>query len=277
MVFVARVGIRRVTYDPSGARITEWSFQTVEQLKGKVTFDKLVRGSCGGRVVEGEEYLIFTSEQGPVGTCTSGQLNRNERYRADLEVLRKHRHGDLRTLSEPWVFTKRVGVCTLSLDMAVGHGSLMFEYRFADAVTPDISDQQFHYDTNEHRTLKFEGVGLHPVYFAGFRRLRIRYPHTRYKVEGTGRLKIGGREWTTEHQNMEARFSPFEVVTDSAFSEVLAEVQSHNSAELAAEYTDFPYNLSDYPDFPVIKAATPLYYRGTAVEEFQDCINRAGQ
>jgi len=278
VVFVARVGKRYIDYDASGERITAWSFQTVELLKGDLTFDKLVPGGCGGRVVDGEEYLVFTGDEGRVGACMSGMLNRNERYRADLEVLRYHRDGDLQTISEPWVFTKRVGVCTLSLDMAVGHGSLIFEYRFADAGTPDFRDQQFHYDINEHRTLRLEDVGPHPAYFAGFRRLRIWYPHSRYKVEGTGRLIIGGKEWPTEHQNMEGPFSsPFEVVTDSAFGEALVAVQSYDSVALAAEYTDFPYNLEDYPDFPVIKAATPQFYRGTAVENFRECIDRAGQ
>jgi hypothetical protein len=277
VVFVAKVSKRHNNYDASGAGTTEWSFEIVEVLKGDVTFDRLVSDGCGGRVVEGQEYLIFTGNEGRVGTCASGQLNRNERYRADLEVLRNYRTGDLQTIAEPWVFTKWGGMCTLSLDMAVGNGSVIFDYRFADAGTLDFRDQQFQYDINERRTVKLDGVGPHPAYFAGFRRLRIWYPLSRYKVEGTGRLTIGEKKWPTERQNMEAPIGPFEVVTDSAFSEVLEAVKSHESVHLVAEYMDFPYNLKDYPDFPVIKAATPHFYQGTAVPEFQECINRAGQ
>jgi hypothetical protein len=277
IVFVARVAELQDNYAESGTRSVGWSFSTIEALKGDVTFDKLVPDGCGGRVVEGVEYLIFTDSKGQVGPCTSGQLNQDERFRADLEVLRSYRNGNLQTISEPWVFTKRLGKCGLSLDMALGHGSLMFEYRFADADTRHFRDQQFRYDINEHRTVKLEGVGSHPAHFAGFRRLRIWYPYSHYKVEGTGRLTIGSKEWPTEYQHMEAPISPFEVVSDSAFADVLAAAKSHDGLGITAEYKNFPYNLKDYPDFPVIKTATPQFYLGTAIENFEKCIDQAGQ
>lgn len=277
VVFVARVGRRSDQFDEIGNSSAEWRFEIDEVLKGDVTFDALIPGSCGWGVAPGETYLLFADKNDAVGACTAGRLSQNDRYRADLDVLRSYRNGDLQTISEPWVFSKRVGACTLSLDMAVGHGSLIFEYRFADAGTPDLMDQQFYYDTKERRTVKLEGVGPHPAYFAGFRRLRVWYPHAHYIVEGTGRLLMGEKEWPTERRNMEAPFAAFEVVTDSAFNEVLVALRSQSDVELAAEYTDFPYNLKDYPDFPVIKAAAPNSYRGTAIEEFQTCIDKAGQ
>jgi hypothetical protein len=277
VVFVASVGIRSDQFDEAGNRSAEWPFEIDEMLKGDVTFDALISGGCGWGAASGEKYLLFADRNGSVGSCTAGRLSQNDRYRADLDVLRSYRDGDLQTLSEPWVFSKSVGRCTLSLDMTVGHGSLIFEYRFADADAPDFRDEQFQYDIDKRRTVKLEGVGPHPAYFAGFRRLRIWYPYAHYKVEGTGRLMIGDKEWPAEYQNMEAPISPFEVVTDSAFGEIFTAVKSHISVGLAAEYTDFPYNLKDYPDFPVINAATPQLYRGAAVENFQECMDRAGQ
>ena len=277
VVFVARVGARSDQFDELGNNTPEWPFEIDEALKGDVTFDVLIPGDCGWGVAPGEKYLLFADKNGAVGTCTAGRLSQNDRYRADLDVLRSYRDGDLQTISEPWVFGKRVSMCRLSLDMAVGHGSLIFEYRFADATTPDRGDEQFRYDAKEHRTVTLKDVGLHPAYLAGFRRLRIWYPHYRYKIEDTGRLLIGDKEWPTQHEDMEVPVAPFEVVTNLAFSEALVALRSHDNVELAAEYTDFPYNLDDYPEFPVIKATTPHSYRGTAIVKFQRCIDRAGQ
>jgi hypothetical protein len=77
---------------------------------------------------------------------------------------------------------------------------------------------------------------------------------------------------------MEEQYSsPFEVIANSVFSEVLSAVESHSSAWLSAEYANFPFNYKDYPDFPEIIAGMPRYYRGTAVQRFQECIDRAGQ
>jgi len=277
VVFVARVGARRDQFDELGNKTPEWPFEVDEVLKGDVTFEVLTPGGCGWGVAPGEKYLLFSDKDGAVGTCTAGRLSQSDRYRADLDVLRSYRDGDSRMIAEPWVFGKRAGKCRLSLDMAVGHGSLIFEYRFADATTPDFRGEQFRYDINEHRTVTLKDIGRHPAYLAGFRRLRIWYPYYRYIVEGTGRLLIGDEEWPTEHEVMEVPVSPFEVVTDAAFSEALAALRSHDSVALAAEYTDFPYNPKDYPDFPVIKATTPYSYGGTAIEDFGMCVHKAGQ
>jgi hypothetical protein len=277
VVLVARIGELHDSYDASGERIRVWSFEVIEVLKGDVGFSKLVASSCGGHVLEGEEYLIFTGNDGEVDSCRSGNLNRNERYRTDLEVLRQRQGGGLQTLVEPWVFAKSDGMCSLSLDISSG-SSLRFDYRFADAVRRSSADQQFRYDFDVEIAVKLEDVGPHPANFAGFSRLRVWYPHSHYKVEGSGILTIGGKEWTTRHETMEARYSsPFEVVADSVFSEVLSAVESHSSAWPSAEYEDFPYNHKDYPDFPEIKAGMPHYYRGSAVQSFQECIDRAGQ
>lgn len=276
VVLVAKIGERHDSYDASGVSKRVWSFEAVEVLKGDVGFSKLTAGSCGGHVLEGGEYLIFTGNDGEVDSCSSGELNRDARYRADLEFLRQRRKGGLQTLAEPWVFEKRDGMCSLSLDMSDG-GGLTFDYRFADASSRNSAGQQFRYDFDEHRTVKLEGVGPHPASFAGFSRLRVWYPHSRYKIAGTGGLIIGGKEWTTRHETMEGPYSPFEVVANPAFSEVLLAVEAHEGAWLSAEYEDFPYNHIDYPDFPEIKAGMPHYYRGTAVQRFQECIDRAGQ
>lgn len=175
------------------------------------------------------------------------------------------------------MFAKSDGMCSLSLDIS-GGSSLRFDYRFADAFRRSCADQQFRYDFDVKIAVKLEGVGPHPANFAGFRRLRVWYPHSHYKVEGSGRLTIGGNEWTTRHETMEEQYSsPFEVVANSVFSEVLSAVESHSSAWLSAEYANFPFNYKDYPDFPEIIAGMPRYYRGTAVQRFQECIDRAGQ
>lgn len=277
VVLVAKIGERRGSYDASGVRVRGWSFDAVEVLKGDIGFGELTVGSCGGHLLEGGEYLIFTGNDGEVDSCRSGELNLDARYRADLEVLRERRRSGLEKLAEPWVFNKGDdGMCSLSLDMFNG-GSLRFEYRFADSVTSSFDGQQYRYDLDEHRTVEVLGAGRHPASFAGFSRLSVWYPYSHYKVAGTGRLTIGGRDWTTQHKAMEAPYSPFEVVADSAFGEVLSAVEANEGVWLSAEYKDFPYNHKDYPDFPEIKAEMPHYYRGTAVQRFQECIDQAGQ
>ncbi len=173
VVLVADVGERTDKFDGLGNRTVEWSFVTDEVLKGDVNFDVLIPGSCGWGAAPGEKYLLFADENGAVGTCTAGRLSENDRYRADLEVLRQYEKGDLQSLSEPLVFSTGPGRCHLSLEMAVGHGSLYFDYRFADAEVRDFDNQQFRYDSKQHRRITLENTGPHPAYFAGFRRLRI--------------------------------------------------------------------------------------------------------
>ncbi len=98
-----------------------------------------------------------------------------------------------------------------------------------------------------------------------------------YSSAGRAVVRIGDKEWPTEYPNMEAPFLPFEVVSDTAVDEVLAALEFDDSVQISAEYRDFPLSRKNYPDFPRIEGMAPHFYRGTAVEEFQRCMERGGQ
>ena len=59
-------------------------------------------------------------------------------------------------------------------------------------------------------------MGPHPACFAGFKRLRARYRHSRYKIAGPGRPRIGDKDWPNEYPIKEAPFLPFGVASDTA-------------------------------------------------------------
>ncbi len=76
---------------------------------------------------------------------------------------------------------------------------------------------------------------------------------------------------------MEAPFLPFEVVSDAAVGEVLEALESHDSVQISAEYREFHQSRKNYPDFPRIEGMAPHFYRGTALDDFQRCVEGVRQ
>lgn len=242
-------------------------------MKSEISFDALTGGDCGGYLAEGKEFLVFTNDRGEISDCTSANIEKNERFRADLEVLRLFRDGKLESLSEPWVFTRGGLTCQLTHDFAFGGGSLWFVYRHEDAESPFFGDKQY----RGNRTTGI-GEGMpdakpHPANYAGFLSLRAWFPHSGHIVEGSGRVIVEENSWHTRSADLEANFGPFEEIEGGRAREVLGESLSHSSVRLEAEFTDLPEHVrARYDNYPVYESGSPEYFAGNAIQRFQDCM-----
>lgn len=272
-VFVATVGKPQYSTNASGDDVPEWLFVVDEVFKGNVTFNTLKRGPCATRINAGEQYLIFSDGSGDLGPCSTGHLNSNERFRADLAILRDFRDRKIIEVVEPLVFSKLSGSCYLTLAMSHGHGRLMLEYRFADAAVVDLPNQQFRYDATTRQCEALENTDVHPAYFAGFKRAKVKFPLQGRKIANSGRLKIGEQEWRTDVAPMEHPDCRWEITAEYTFDSILDGISNGGSVGVSAEYVESGLSRSAYPDLPVIEGRTPLYYSGDSIDNFRSCMD----
>ncbi len=284
ILFLVRAGPTTRDVDKEGNETRRWTYEVIELYKGEPNFETLWSSgggaSCGAHLAESQHYLISTGDDGEVSLCSMSRIGDDPNSDAEIDVLNAYKYGEISQLTEPWIFSETPDICSVGHQFSSGGGYLEFFYRFREPEHLDTRQYEFPipFTAPGGREPKppIEDRGPHPSTELGYFELRIRFGSGRHVEEGTARLVIGEREWSTRRTLMEAPWAfPYEVIDEEGAREVLAALGDASSLSVKWKLWELPgYRQKWYPDYPIASMQTSQLYLGDAISSFHECVDR---
>jgi len=254
-----------------------WTFETLEVYIGRPALTRLQseHSMCGAPLVPDVTFLIATDDSGHTHLCHTLRVDGNPYASAVISVLRAYKAGLISGLTEPWASFEHRDVCLLTHQFTIGGGELEFFYRFRNPESVETTQYAYAMTPRSFIT-PIEGQGAHPSTAPGFMNLRVRFPaEESYLTEHSGRVIVGAKEWRTARTLMEDHVHPYEVVDEAGAREILAALADASSISLEWSMSNLPdFYRSNYPDYPDGWARTDLLYFGSALNDFEACVER---